>query len=107
MNEKQIKMIVRETIEELKRNGMLKTYNELAYSEISAILAAYYDDGETDSEIRSAIEKTEGDPYYKIIPLYFSYKYTIEKIAEVFDVEISTITRNKKRLCLQIYNAIQ
>lgn len=107
MDEKQIQMIVRLTIEELKRSGILKNYNELAYSEISSVLAAYYDDGETDTAITKALHSIESDPYYKIIPLYFRYSYTIEKIAEVFDVEVSTITRNKKRLCLAIYNEIQ
>ena len=107
MDEKLIKLIVKETIEELKRSGILKSFNELAYSEITAILKAYYDEGETDSVITMALNDIESDPYYKIIPLYFRYNYTIEKIAEVFEVEISTITRNKKRLCLAIYNAIQ
>ena len=35
------------------------------------------------------------------------YDRAIERIAEVFGVEVSTITRNKKRLCLAIYNSIQ
>ena len=107
MDEKLIKLIVKETIEELKRSGILRSFNELAYAEITSVLTSYYDDGETDAEITSALHKLEDDPYYKIIPLYFRYNYTIEKISEVFDVEISTITRNKKRLCLAIYNAIQ
>lgn len=107
MDKKVIRVIVRETIEELKRSGLLKSLDEIAYSEMSAMLSAYYNAGENDSVIREAIKKTENDPYYKIIPLYFDYKYTIEQIAEVFDVEISTITRNKKRLCIQIYNAMQ
>lgn len=107
MDEKLIKLIVKETIEELKRSGILKSFDTLAYAEISDVLKVYYDDGETDSEITAALKDIETDQYYKIIPLYFRYNYTIEKIAEVFEVEISTITRNKKRLCLAIYNAIQ
>lgn len=106
MDKELIKQIVKETIEELKRSGMLKSYSETAYAEISTILKAYYSDGEIDSEISKALKGIESDPYYKIIPLFFSYEYTIEKIAEVFDVEISTIVRNKKRLCLKIYETL-
>lgn len=102
-----IREIVTETIKELKRSGILKDFQQLAYAEASSILSAYYNDGETDSEIRKVIESMNDDQYIKIIPLYFSYGYTLEQIAEVFDVEVSTVTRNKKRLCLEIYNQIQ
>lgn len=107
MDEQLIKQIVIQTIQELKRSGMLKSVDELAYSDISSVLAAYYDGGEQDAEVRAAVERLRGDTYYKILPLYFGYKYTIEQIAEEFGVEVSTIVRNKKRLCLQVYNAIQ
>lgn len=102
-----IKEIVRQTVEELKRSGILKNDNELAYAEITSVLTAYYNEGESDPVITAALKDLEHDTYYKIIPLYFSYNYTIIKIAEVFGVEVSTIVRNKKRLCLAIYNAIQ
>lgn len=102
-----IKEIVRQTVEELKRSGILKNDTALSYAEITSVLSAYYNDGEADPVIRTALKDLENDTYYKIIPLYFSYNYTIEKIAEVFDVEVSTIYRNKKRLCLAIYNAVQ
>lgn len=107
MEREEIKLIVKETIEELKRSGILRSYNELAYAEVTSVLTAYYEGGESDTAVTEAIKGIEGDTYYKIIPLYFSYGYTIERIAEVFGVEISTITRNKKRLCLAIYNSIQ
>lgn len=102
-----IREIVRETVEELKRSGILKSLNEFAYAEVTSILTSYYNDGESDPVIRKALEEIESDTYYKIIPLYFDYKYTLEKIAEVFDVDVTTITRNKKRLCLAVYNSIQ
>lgn len=107
MEREEIKLIVKETIEELKRSGILRSYNELAYAEVTSVLTAYYDDGECDAAVTEALRTIEDDTYYKIIPLYFRYRYTIEKIAEVFGVEVSTITRNKKRLCLAIYNSIQ
>lgn len=107
MDKATIREIVRETIEELKRGGMLKSGNELAYAEISAVLNTYYNDGATDCRVKNALKQFEKDPYFKIIPLYFDYNCTIENIAERLEVEVSTITRNKKRLCLLIYNALQ
>lgn len=102
-----IREIVSETIRELKRTGLLKSVSDLAYVEVSELLKGYYDDGERDRTITDALTAIRDDSYFKIIPLYFSYGYTIERIAEVFDVEISTITRNKKRLCLDVWARIQ
>lgn len=102
-----IREIVNETIKELMRSGMLKSVSDMAYSEVSDILKGYYDTGERDKTITKVLEGISGDQYFKIIPLYFSYGYTIEEIAEEFDVEISTISRNKKRLCLDIYNRLE
>lgn len=101
---KLIKQIVKETIAELRRAGMLKDGEELAYSEISEILKSFYQNGQNDEKIKAALVGLEGDRYFKIIPLYYSYGYTLEDIAEVFDVDLTTITRNKKRLCLEIFN---
>ena len=107
MDEKAIKKIVCETIKELNKGGFLKPFSDFAYGEINTVLTDYYNDSESDLTIKEALKHIEKDPYYKIIPLYFNYQYTIEKIAEILDVEVSTIVRNKKRLCLMIYNAIQ
>ena len=101
-----IREIVLETIRELKRAGVLKNTTDLAYTEAASMLKSFYRRGEDDTAIAAAIKKHEKDFYYKIIPLYFRYSYTIEDIAEVFDVEPSTISRNKKRLCIAIYNEL-
>lgn len=106
MTHKEIKQIVRLTIDELKRQGFFRNNNELAYAEISSVLTAYYKDGEKDEAVAEALRQLSADPYFRIIPLYYDYGYTIDKLAELFNVEVSTITRNKKRLCLQIYSAI-
>lgn len=102
-----IREVIRETILELKKGGLLRDANDIAYSEANALLRGYYRQGESDKAIADALKKVQADPYFKIIPLYFSYGYTIEDIAEVFDVEVSTISRNKKRLCLAVYNLIR
>ena len=102
-----IQATVEETIRQLKRNGLLKNVTDLAYHEATAMLREHYKDGENNVAVAAALKEVEADHYFKIIPLYFRYGYTIEEIAEVFDVEISTISRNKKRLSLNIYNLIE
>lgn len=102
-----IQAIVQETIRELKRNGLLKSVSDLAYHDATAMLRKHYQEGENNVAVAEALKEVEADPYFKIIPLYFRYGYTIAEIAEVFDVEITTISRNKKRLSLKIYNLIE
>lgn len=102
-----VQAIVLETIKELKRNGLLKSATDSAYHEATAMLRRHYKNNEDNAAIAAALKEIEQDPYFKIIPLYFNYGYTIEEIAEVFDVEISTISRNKKRLSLEIYKLIE
>lgn len=106
MTEAEVRRIVHATVEELRRQGFLRNDSELSYAEVSGLLSDYYKDGETDRELRRILKSLESDPYYKIIPLYYDYGYTMEKLAEVFDVEVSTIYRNKKRLCLSIFSAL-
>lgn len=101
-----IREIVREVIGELMAQGMLKDMASMAYAEASARIKAYYAKGQKDQRMRKAIRDSEGDRYFKIIPLYFYYGYTIEEIAESLEVETSTIVRNKKRLCLEIYGRL-
>ena len=103
LTEGDVKLIVRETIKELKRNGYLKRSDDIAYSEISARLFEFFKHPEGDPDIGNALERIKGDDYYNIITLYYRDRLTIDWIAEDFNCEISTITRNKKRLCLEIY----
>ena len=110
MNEKDKQLvteIIRMTILELQRAGMLKDTKDSAYADINDMLKRFYDGGEKDAVIRDALKKLEADAYFKILPMYYGYGYTIDEIADSFEVETSTISRNKKRLCLEVYKLIQ
>lgn len=106
MREQEVKAIVKETIAELKRSGVLKPFGGMAYAEVSRALFNYYEEGEIDEVMLGALNSLESDPYFNILPMYFDYRYTLEKIAEIFNVEVSTVTRNKKRLCIAVYNIL-
>lgn len=48
--------------------------------------------------IDNSLNKLKKDKYYKIIELKYFNGETREKIAEIFNADVSTITRNKNRL---------
>lgn len=48
--------------------------------------------------IDNSLNKLKNDKYYKIIELKYFNGETREKIAEIFNADVSTITRNKNRL---------
>lgn len=98
-----IDVVVRETIEAYKRGGILKDFKDVAYSESTKILTDYYQSGMTDERITTALEEIFDDRYFDILPQYFLKHLTIEQIAEAYNVDVSTIVRNKKRLCIDLY----
>ena len=102
MEAEEIRMIVKMTIEELKKSGRLKEIHDSAYREVSGALFSYYA-GEKQPEIKKALAHIQNESYFEIIPMYYRNHMTIEKIAEYFGCEVSTITRNKKRLCVMMW----
>lgn len=103
---KLIELTVQASITHFKKSGLLKDSDNVAYSDASQLITSFYNTGEKDQNIAYAIAGQRFDPYYKIIPLYFRDKKTVEAIAEELEVDITTVFRNKKRLCLAIYNEI-
>lgn len=101
-----IEYAVKNAIRELKKSGLMKGSDNAVYSDASEMLWNYYKTGKTETNLTYAIQGLRFDPYFRIIPLYFEERRTIEQIAEELGVDVSTVMRNKKRLCLSIYNEI-
>lgn len=101
-----IEQTVKKSVIEYKKAGLLKDANEAAYNDVSEILSTYYRGGKKDSQVTYAIQAQRFDPYFQILPMYFGDKLTLELIADEYNVEVSTIVRNKKRLCLAIYESL-
>lgn len=106
MKSEEIKKIVSEVLDELIKRDMLRPSDKIAYSNVSDRLYEFYESGAKDYDVQTALKKIEADPYFMLIPLYFSELKTIDQLAEIFGVEVSTITRNKKRLCLAIHSTL-
>lgn len=104
--QKIIELTVEKTIAGFKKSGLLKDTENVAYSDASAILSSYYKTDKKDASITYAIQGIRFDPYARIIPMYYEQGKTLETIAEELGVDVSTVVRNKKRLCLAIYNEI-
>lgn len=110
MTDDEIKAYIDEAIERsikaYKKNGLLKGGAVAAYTDASEVLSSYFRNGKTDVQITYAIQTQRFDPYFRIISLYYEQGKTIEQIAELLEVDVSTVMRNKKRLCLAIYENI-
>lgn len=101
-----IDLTIKKSIAEFKKSGIMKGSDNAVYADASEILLNYYRSGKHEASITYAIQGLRFDPYFRIIQLYFEEGKTIEQIAEVLGVDVSTVMRNKKRLCLIIYNEI-
>lgn len=97
---------VKRTVHELKRSGALRNNESIGYSEVSRALYDYYRSGMENAEIGQALEAISADEYARIIPLYYGTGMTLESVALEMGVDVTTIARNKKRLCLDIYTML-
>lgn len=96
---------VKRAVQELKSSGFIKKQSEMIYKESSKRLYNFYQ-GKEDPELERVLSDLGRDFYYEIIPLFYNDELTIEAIARHFNVDASTVTRNKKRLCIEIYEML-
>ena len=106
MESAEVREIVTQTVQEMLRKGLLRSPSEIAYSAMAERLAEYYA-GKPDKALETAILSVSGDYYWDVIADYYSKRLTINELAEKYDCEPSTIKRNKKRLCLRLYRALE
>lgn len=105
MTDEEIKKIVTMTVKAMKKEGMTKEINEVMFEEMSKRLFYHFNEGYSE-DIAKVLNEIKTDYYYSIIPMYYGKRMTHEAIAEKMNVEVSTITRNKKRLCIEIYRLL-
>lgn len=109
--DKSVRKAVKESWKEFKDRGALKSQTEIIYKDMSKLLRCYYrdidDSGSGDSKVKNALDQIKDDRFYIIIPAYYRDGYTLEELAVKLHCDISTITRNKKRLCVEIYELME
>ena len=101
-----IRQTARETVKQLRVQGMIKDAEDANYKDISEILREYYRTGEKDSQMTYALLTLRLDPYFQILEKYYKNGEKIESIAQDFGVDNSTIVRKKRELCLRLYYAL-
>lgn len=99
---KYIDLAVERTVKALRKNTAVRT-DDTKYNEVSYMLTSYYQNGESVPELDEAVANVSRDKYFDIIPLYYRDGKKIEMIAEQMGVDTSTVVRNKRRLCMDIY----
>lgn len=106
MNTEDVKNIVRLTVKELLNNNCLIVPNADYRTILRAVelnLFSLFNSQGDNTAIISALNKLAGDPYINIIFLQYKDNITLERIAEYFNKDVSTIKRNKKRLIKELY----
>ena len=103
MEEHDVRMIVKMVISEMLDQDLIQKDDYV----IAVEMINKHFKGEFNSDVYEAIKSLRGDKYYEVLPLYFQNGFTLEKLAEEFNCETSTISRNKKRLCMEVLRRVR
>lgn len=107
-----INQVTTQTVVKLKKSGLMKENRKPAFKKTEELLKNYNrfkiaieNDPENTTKTKKLIDiidkalcSIESDPYYSVIEMIFFEHKTREEIAEFYDVEPRTVTRNKNRL---------
>lgn len=107
-----IQEVTNETIIKLKKSGLINESDKKSFKKTEEVLRNYKKYKEAillDKEdtvktqklvniIQGALRSIEDDPYYEIISMFYLENTTRGEIAEFFNCDEKTITRNKRRL---------
>lgn len=101
-----------EVVKRLRLAGMLRENKLGSFKKTERALYEYanWADTENVSErtakfcelVRRALERVKADPYYEIIELKYFERWTHEKIAEHFNVDVSVISKRRTKLINQL-----
>ena len=110
--EKTAEKTARAVVSEMRRAGLTKENRLGSFKKTERVLyefAEWRNDEEmTESTkrfcnlIQRALNRVRDDPYYEIIELKYFERWTHEKIAEYFDVDVSVISKRRTKLINQL-----
>lgn len=94
-------------MKENKKSAFKKTEEILRnYNKLKIAVENNSDDTEKTQKllniIDAALKSIENDKYYDVIEMIYFENKTREDIAEMYDCEVKTVTRNKNRLVNQL-----
>lgn len=106
MEKEEVQKIIMMTINELKRQGMLKDTYSIVLKEIEPVIKEYFCK-KNSKKIEKFFNSYSDDPYIDIIYLHYRDQINIEQISDILGKDVSTIKRNKKRLIMCAYNLLE
>jgi len=106
MTPEQIREVVKLTLDELTQRKQYKPFNYTAVLQIMDKRLYSFFKGAEDRELVNILRQYSDDTYIDVIYMQYRDRKTIEWIAEYMEKDTSTIKRNKKRLIMKIYEAI-
>lgn len=107
MTDKEIRQIVRITIEELTTSKLIKPEYGIIADKIEPIVNAYYAGTYNSDRLGQALAKIKTERYGDTIEYIYKHGYTLEHIAELYQVDVSTVSRNKQRLLRKVYDMLE
>lgn len=99
------KLTTRRLLKDDQKTGIEKIEGLLRYYPTAKKLNDKYAQRIT-AQIDAALEEIKDDPYYDIIVMSYFHNDLRETIADVFGTSVTTISRNKKRLLVELEKRI-
>ena len=107
MTPEQIREIVKITLDELTQRKLIKDDYSIILPMVESKLTAFFTNKGDGNGIGYALNQLSQDSYIDVIFLQYRDGKTLEWIAEVMNVDVSTIKRNKKRLISKIFELLE
>lgn len=106
MDTKEVEYIIEKTINKLRNSGMIKEGCKPVTQRTEELLRYYpklklsesLNSKDSLKKVENALNTIRDDPYYKIIEMYYFTRMSREEIADHFNTNEKTITRNRQRL---------
>ena len=106
MDKAEVQEIILMTLQELRRQDMLKDRYSVVIKNIDPILKEYFFK-KNNKKIEYFLRTHSDDPYIDVIYLHYRDSMTLERIASILDKDTSTVKRNKKRLIMELYDILE
>ena len=107
MNREEIREVVRITIDELMSANAVNDPYPIIKRDVEKKLRDYFNSNKNGTGIGYVLNQLSDDDYIDLIYLQYRDNKTLEFVAEYYDRDVTTISRNKKRLILEIYKQLQ
>ena len=108
MKQDEVAEVVQTVLSYLIRQKLLKDPEDIAYRMISHRLFQHWMPANNpDLQLEEVLKELEDDPYIYAIILFYRDRCTVETIAERMGVDVRTVSRNKKRICIEIYRRLE